>query len=201
MRDPTVAETEEGRLLARAQRGDMLAFESLVQLHQQRVYAHCYRLLNSAAEAEDLCAETFLRAYRHLGSLRATPSIIFWLLRVANNLGVSLLRKRGARPEVELDEVREIPAETATPEEETLAQARRDVVRACLQQLSPPDRTAVLMFYLEERPLEEIAQVLGCGLAGAKSRVHRARHKLRALVMAELGEDVLSPVAEEGGAA
>lgn len=200
MRDPTVAETEEGRLLARAQRGDTRAFEALVHLHQQRVYAHCYRMLNNAAEAEDLTAETFLRAYQHLNALRATPSIIFWLLRVANNLGVSLLRKRGTRPEVELDEVRELPSDLALPEEETLAQARRDTVRECLQQLAPPDRTAVLMFYLEERPLEEIAKVLGCGLAGAKSRVHRARHKLRELVMAALGEDVLFPVAEEGGA-
>ena len=52
----------------------------------------------------------------------------------------------------------------------------------------------------KERPLEEIAKVLGCGLAGAKSRVHRARHKLRELVMAEFGEDILISVAEEGGA-
>jgi len=64
--------------------------------------------------------------------------------------------------------------------------------------LAPQDRTAVLMFYLEERPLEEIARVLGCGLAGAKSRVHRARHKLRDLVMTELGEDVFLPAAKEG---
>jgi len=46
--------------------------------------------------------------------------------------------------------------------------------------------------------LEEIARVLGCGLAGAKSRVHRARHKLRDLVMTELGEDVFLPAAKEG---
>ena len=56
--------------------------------------------------------------------------------------------------------------------------------------LAPKERIAVLMFYLEERPLTEIARVLGCGMAGAKSRVHRARHRLRALVMAELGEDI-----------
>ena len=84
-----VADTEEGRLLARAQRGDMLAFEALVQIHQQRVYAHCYRQLNNNAEAEDICAETFLRAFQHLSSLRAEPSIIYWLLRVANNLTIS----------------------------------------------------------------------------------------------------------------
>lgn len=195
-----VSDFEEGRLLARAQRGDMLAFESLVHLHQQRVYSHCYRMLNNSAEAEDLTSETFLRAFQHLGSLRAEPSIVFWLLRVANNLGISLLRKRGSRPEVELDEIREQASDVATPEEQTIAQARRDVVRECLQRLAPQDRTAVLMFYLEERPLDEIAKVLGCGLAGAKSRVHRARHKLREFVMAELGEDVFLPVAGEGGA-
>lgn len=195
-----MADSEEGRLLARAQRGDMLAFESLVHMHQQRVYAHCYRMLNNSAEAEDLTSETFLRAYQHLSSLRAEPSIVFWLLRVANNLGISMLRKRSARPEVELEELQEQASDIATPEEQTVELARREVVKKCLQQLAPQDRTAVLMFYLEERPLEEIAKVLGCGVAGAKSRVHRARHKLREYVMAELGEDVFLPVKKEGEA-
>jgi len=176
----------------------MLAFESLVQMHQQRVYSHCYRMLNNSAEAEDLASETFLRAFQHLSSLRAEPSIVFWLLRVANNLGVSMLRKRSTRPEVELEGLREQASDIATPEEQTIELARRDTVRKCLRQLAPQDRTAVLMFYLEERPLEEIARVLGCGMAGAKSRVHRARHKLRELVMADLGEDVFLPTAKEG---
>jgi len=195
----SVFDDEEGRLLARAQRGDMIAFESLVQMHQQRVYAHCYRLVSNSAEAEDLCSETFLRAYQHLGSLRADPSIVHWLLRVANNLGISALRKRGTRPTVELDEAREVPSTSATPEEEMIARNRQDVVRQCLQEMPPKERTAVLMFYLDGKPLEEIAKVLGCGVAGAKSRVHRARHHLKALVTAELGEDIPLPVAEEGG--
>lgn len=190
-------DSEEGRLLARAQRGDMLAFESLVKMHQQRVYAHCYRLVSNSAEAEDLCAETFLRAFQHLRSLRADPSIVHWLLRVANNLGVSALRKRGTRPTVELDEAREISSDAPTPEELTVEAYRRDVVRRCLDQLAPKEKMAVLMFYLEDRPLEEVAKVLECGLAGAKSRVHRARHRLKALVMAELGEDV--PLGAEEG--
>lgn len=191
-------ESEEGRLLARAQTGDLIAFESLVQLHQQRVYAHCYRLVHNAAEAEDLAAETFLRAYQHLRTLKADPSIIHWLLRVANNLAISVLRKHSSRPTVELDEVHELASEDAGPEEQTIAHSRTEVVRRCLEQLPDKERVAVLMFYLEERPLEEVARVLGCGLAGAKSRVHRGRHKLKALVMAELGEDLPLPAVEGG---
>ncbi|MHB9134486.1 MAG: RNA polymerase sigma factor [Armatimonadota bacterium] len=190
-------DSEEGRLLARAQRGDLLAFESLVQMHQQRVYAHCYRMVSNSAEAEDLCAETFLRAYQHLKSLRADPSIVHWMLRVANNLCISALRKRGTRPTVELDEVHELPSDTLTPEEELLKKDRQEVVRKCLDMLQPKEKTAVLMFYLEGRPLEDIAKVLECGVAGAKSRVHRARHRLKALVMAEFGEDVPLPTREE----
>lgn len=175
----------------------MLAFEELVRMHQQRVFAHCYRLLGNPAEAEDLCAETFLRAYQHLGSLRATPSIIHWLMRVANNLGISMIRKRTTRPTVEIDDLADLPSSCKTPEELMLERSRTEVVRACLQKLPPKERVAVLMFYLEGRPLDEIAQVLECGLAGAKSRVHRARHRLKALVMAELGEDLPLPTAEE----
>lgn len=185
-------DSEEGRLLARAQRGDLIAFESLVRLHQQRVFAHSYRLLGNSAEAEDLSAETFLRAFQHLQSLRATPSIIHWLLRVANNLGISMLRKRGTRPTIELDEVHELPSTAETPEEELIRRDRQQIMRDCLQKLPVKERTAVLMFYLEDRPLEEIARVMGCGLAGAKSRVHRGRHRLRELVIAEAGEELLS---------
>lgn len=193
-----VSDSEEGRLLARAQRGDMIAFEALVAMHQHRVYANCYRQLSNNAEAEDICSETFLRAFQHLSSLRAEPSIIFWLLRVANNLIISFLRKRSNRPTVELDEARETASGQATPEEEMVMHTRQEVVRHCLDELSPQDRSAVLMFYLEERPLEEIAAVLNVGLAGAKSRVHRARIKLRELVITELGEDIPLNVKQEG---
>ncbi|HEY3416527.1 MAG TPA: sigma-70 family RNA polymerase sigma factor [Armatimonadota bacterium] len=191
-------ESEEGRLLARAQRGDLIAFESLVKMHQQRVYAHCYHLVSNTAEAEDLTSETFLRAYEHLGSLRADPSIIHWLLRVANNLCISALRKRGTRQTVELDEMRELPSGTAMPEDELVKHLQQDALRRCLNLLAPKERTAVLMFYLEERPLEEIAHVLGCGVAGAKSRVHRARHHLKLLMMQEMGEEMALPLGEEG---
>jgi RNA polymerase sigma-70 factor (ECF subfamily) len=176
----------------------MVAFEQLVRMHQQRVYAHCYRLVSNVAEAEDLCSETFLRAFQHLKSLRADPSIIHWLLRVANNLGISHLRRRGSQPTVELDEIAEQASGDATPEDEAVARSRQEVVKACLGRMPEKERVAVLMFYLEERPLDEIAKVLGCGLAGAKSRVHRARHKLRALVLSELGEDL--PLGREEGA-
>jgi RNA polymerase sigma-70 factor, ECF subfamily len=193
-------DSEEGRLLARAQQGDLLAFESLVQMHQQRVFAHSYRLVGNSAEAEDLAAETFLRAFQHLGALRADPSIIHWLLRVAGNLAISSLRKRTTRPTVELEEARELASTDPSPEDRLLANSRRDVVRECLKQLAPAERTAVLMFYLDERPLEEIAKVLGTGMAGAKSRVHRARHRLKALVSRAMGEKVALPTREGGGA-
>lgn len=192
-----VFESDEAAILARAQRGDVLAFESLVRMHQQRVFSHCYRLAHNTAEAEDLSAETFVRAFQHLATLRADPSIIHWLLRVANNLGVSALRKRGTRATIDLDEIQEVASSAPTPEEDTIARYRQEVVRRCVDKLSPKERVAVLMFYLEERPLEEIAKVLGCGLAGAKSRVHRSRHRLREMVMAELGEDVLLGTEEE----
>jgi RNA polymerase sigma-70 factor (ECF subfamily) len=182
-----VADAEEGRLLARAQQGDMLAFESLVHMHEQRVFAHCYRLVGNSAEAEDLCAETFVRAFQHLSALRADPSIVHWLLRVANNLGVSQLRKRGTRPIIELDEVGEIAATAPSLEDQVVARSEQETVRQCLEKLPPKERTAVWMFYLEDRPLEEIARVLDCGLAGAKSRVHRGRHHLRELVFMEMG--------------
>ena len=190
--------SDEGRLLGRAQHGDMVAFETLVKMRQQRVYSHCYRLIGNAAEAEDLCSETFLRAFQHLGTLRAEPSIIFWLLRVANNLSISILRKHGGFPVLDLEEIRELPSDTALPEEEVIAESRREVMRKCLDKLSPKERTAVLMFYLEERPLEDIARVLSCGLAGAKSRIHRARHRLRELMLVEFGDQLPLPIGEEG---
>ncbi len=198
MREEILWDSEEGRLLARAKQGDLLAFESLVGMHQQRVFIHCYHLISNSAEAEDITSETFLRAYQHLPSLRAEPSIIHWLLRVANNLCISWLRKNGARPSIELDEAREIPSRTRGPEDALIQQDTEDVLRQCLRQLSPKEKTAVIMFYLEERPLEEIAKVLGCGMAGAKSRVHRARHRLRSLVDAAMGEQTPLPIGEEG---
>ena len=96
-----------------------------------------YRLLGNCAEAKDLCAETLLRAFQHLDALRADPSIIHWLLRVASNLGISLLRHRTSRPVVELDEARELPTDALTPKERVLESSRQEVVRRCLDRWPP----------------------------------------------------------------
>jgi RNA polymerase sigma-70 factor, ECF subfamily len=114
MTDPSV-ETEapapgEADLVRRGQRGDLDAFNEIVDLHQRLVYNLCLRTLGHRAAAEDATQETFISAYRNIRSFRGT-SFRAWVMRIAANACTDELRRRGRRPALSLDASSETSAE------------------------------------------------------------------------------------------
>lgn len=125
-------------------------------------------------EAEDLMQDTLLHAVAHIGEVRDPTRLGGWLFRIAERRLVDLIRRdRGA--EVQL--LTEPPA----PNEEDVAreQGRHADLQQAVRRLPRTLRLPVRLYYLQERPLEEVARTLGTTLAGVKSRLYRARHRLR----------------------
>ena len=183
-------QTDEASLIERSQRGDLDAFNALVLAYQGQVYSVCLRMLGSPPPAEDAAQETFIAAFRAVPRFRR-GRFRAWLLRIAANACYDELRRRRSRPQVPLlaptgdDGPTTEPASADEPLEE---RAERQELGRCLQRglatLPADQRLAVILCDVQGLSYEEIAQATGVSLGTVKSRIGRARARLRTLLLA-----------------
>lgn len=173
----------EAEAIERAKQGNAEAFEVLYNLHKRRVYSLCLRMTANTAEAEDLTQEAFLQLFRKIGTFRGESAFSTWLHRMAVNVVLMHLRKKGL-PVVPLEET--IETEEESPKKEPgapdalLAGAvdRLELQRA-VDALPPGYRTIFVLHDVEGFEHNEIAEMVGCSIGNSKSQLHKARLKLR----------------------
>lgn len=165
--------------LARAQKGDDLAFSHLVEAYQRPVYNLCYRMLGNAGDAEDAAQETFIRAYKALNRYDPSRKFSTWLLSIASNYCIDQHRRRKL-PTFSYDalESPNLPEEGMGIEAKMMQHEHQEQVSALLETLNPKDKAAVVMRYWYEYSYEEIAESLSMSVSAVKSRLHRARKDL-----------------------
>ena len=172
------AETE---LLLKAARGDEVAFLLLYERHRTPVFRFACRMLGSATQAEDVAQECFLQVLRRPEAFRAErASLRTYLCAIARHLALKQLRRRGQETVVD-DPPEEAargaqgddPLSTVIEEEASLA------VRTAVEALPPLQREAVVLFEYQEMSLADIAAVCDVDVGTVKSRLHRARERLR----------------------
>ena len=163
-----------------ARRGDRSAFEALVRSVQRPVYGLCLRLLRTEAEAAEMAQESFLRAYQHLGRYDESKPFDLWVLAIARNLCLDLLRRRARVHTQDIDEMHESLASGEKSQEEgaIAAQEHRSLEMA-MATLGPDDREVLALYYVQKRTTKEIAQVMGVAPGTIMARLFRAREKLR----------------------
>jgi RNA polymerase sigma-70 factor, ECF subfamily len=163
-----------------ARRGDPSAFESLVRGMQRPVYGLSLRLLGNEAEAAEVSQEAFLRAYQHLHKYDESRPFDLWVMAIARNLCMDLLRRRGKVRTEELEPMKEVLASgEASLEEGAIARQEHRSLEMALATLSADDREVLALYYVQKRTTKEIAQVLGCAPGTIMARLFRAREKLR----------------------
>jgi len=178
----------EADLIARSQRGDVHAFDTLVRAHYSLAYNVAYRLLSDADAASDATQAAFVRAFRSIHSFRHSAAFSTWLYRIVTNVSLDLIRQRDrAAQSLTLlgdegddgQQEREIPDESGDP----LAAAERaevqQVVQAALRRMNPDHRAVVVLYDLQGFSYEEVSQILNLPLGTVKSRLNRARHALK----------------------
>jgi RNA polymerase sigma-70 factor (ECF subfamily) len=174
---------------SRARNGDLSAFNELVVEYQTLVYNLCYRMLGQAQAAEDAAQETFVSAWRNIHTVRG-ETFRPWLLRIAANLCRDELRRRVRRPSTSLDIALEAgmpdpPDEEPPPDASVLTSELRGKLEAALQELPEDQRTALVLCDVEGLDYNEIATVMNTSLGTVKSRIARARLKMRDLLQRE----------------
>jgi RNA polymerase sigma-70 factor (ECF subfamily) len=170
-------------LVARAREGDTRAFEALVRRYQGPIYRLAVRMLNDAAEAEDVTQEVFVTAWRRLPGIQEDKAVRAWLYRIATNRCLNILRAR--KPTAPLQEETIPAANPATsPEARAEANERLAALRTALGQLTAEQRACWLLREVEELSYAEIAAILHTTPQAVRGRLARAR--------AELGEAMTS---------
>jgi RNA polymerase sigma-70 factor (ECF subfamily) len=181
---PLLPETD---LIARARQGDPAAWEILLAEHQQAVFRLAYLLVGDADDAQDVAQESFIRAYRSFGRFDADRPLRPWLLRIAANLARNRRRSLGryvaAVQRAWLAEPR--VAERAPVESLTAQQMAAQELWKAVRRLGSVDQEVIYLRFFIELPEADIAAALRVAPGTVKSRLHRALHRLRAVVEAE----------------
>ena len=177
----------EAEAIAAAGRGSAEAFAALYALHKRRVYSLCLRMTGNVAQAEDLTQEAFLQLFRKVGTFRGESAFSTWLHRLAVNVVLMHLRKKGLA-EISLDEAVEAPPEGGAPRDfgerdpALAGSIDRVALERAIAKLPPGYRLVFVLHDVEGYEHNEIAGMVGCSVGNSKSQLHKARLKLRELV-------------------
>src|ERR1700728_1812889 len=180
----TTPDPGEAQVLARAQAGDHHAFAHLYSLHKRRIYSLCLRMVGNIAEAEDLTQEAFLQLHRKIGTFRGDSAFSTWLHRLAINVVLMQLRKKGLSL-ISLDEAMEPTPEEGpsrsfgAPDLILTGAIDRLTLQRAIDSLPAGYRLIFVLHDIEGFEHNEIAAMLDCSVGNSKSQLHKARLKLR----------------------
>jgi RNA polymerase sigma-70 factor (ECF subfamily) len=192
--DASAAE-QEAEILARAQAGDHQAFAQLYTLHKRRIYSLCLSMVGNVAEAEDLTQEAFLQFHRKIGTFRGESALSTWLHRLAVNVVLMHLRKKGLQL-ISLDEVMEPAPDLrpgrsfGTPDLILSGTIDRLVLQRAVEDLPAGYRLIFVLHDIEGYEHNEIATLLDCSIGNSKSQLHKARLKLRDVLRGTAQQEV-----------
>lgn len=177
------------RLVERVQSGDMSAFNALVGKYRGRLYGVLYNMTANREDAADLVQETFVKAFRHIGSFRAGSKFYTWLYRIGVNVALTHLRRTRFRrffsferlgEDASDDEALSALSPSEDPSERmALGGELQEKLNEALQKLSNKHRTVVVLFEIEGLSHAEIAQVMHCSEGTVRSRLHYAKQQLQ----------------------
>jgi RNA polymerase sigma-70 factor (ECF subfamily) len=174
-------------LLKQALAGDLGAFNDLVVCYQEMLFALVVRMVPDRDQASDCVQEAFFSAYRNMRSFRG-GSVKSWLSRIAINAAMDTQRLRKRRPadpypELEDDSWQPPADASADPVTSSLTAERHRALNQALAQVTDDQRTAIVLYDIEGYDYAEIASMTGVSLGTVKSRIHRGRLALRALLL------------------
>ena len=190
------SDPDDDQLVARAQNGDLHAFESLVERHQDRLFRLAMRLLRNDNDAREVLQDSFVMAWQKLGNFAGRAQFGSWIYRVTLNTALMLLRSRRRRPTVSVDDVGDdvISAGIAAgpehvandwtrrPDEQLQSGELKEYIQAAVGDLPEILRLTFVLRDVEGLSTEETAEALDVTVQTVKTRLHRARLALRASI-------------------
>lgn len=186
--EPTANPVEEAELVERARKGDLKAYDELVQRYQQRIYATVYHMTANHEDANDLAQDAFIKAYQALKSFKGGSSFYTWVYRIAVNKTINFLKQRKNRTHMSLNDL-DFNAEhdpdlvalvsDKTPRREANLTELQEKLNEAMQRLSEHHRLVVTLHDVQGMSHEEIAKIMDCNIGTVRSRLFYARQQLQ----------------------
>lgn len=182
-------------LVNRCREGDLAAYDQLMQQYEKKVYSLCFRMAGNHEDAADLAQEAFLKAFRALPSFKGQSAFATWLYRIVTNTCLDEKRRSSKKPFlVSLDKRLEtedgeialtLPGDSPDPLKSTLDGELQREIQSLLEKLPAEQRIVVVMRDIDGYTYEEMADTLQLSMGTLKSRLNRARSKLRELYLGQ----------------
>lgn len=182
---------DERQVIQRVLDGDHEAFAELVTAYEKPVYNLCLRMSGNPEDARDLSQEAFVKAWRGLRFYQFEAAFSTWLYRLTSNVCIDFLRKKKRTPQTALslqnedgeDMEPEVEDSLPGPEEQLLHKERQSHIAWAMGQLEPEFRQVLTLRVLQELPYEQIAEIMELKVGTVKSRLARARWKLKKILL------------------
>jgi RNA polymerase sigma-70 factor, ECF subfamily len=188
------AQLSDQDVISHARKGRETAFRELIRRYERPVFSVIYRMVHDRELAEDLAQETFIKVLNALD--RYDPKFKFssWIFKIAHNATLDHLRKKepetlslDGSPHASTQDQAEASSFTAvdateTPEQYTQSKQLGSEIEAAIEQLRPEYRAAIVLWHIEGRPYDEIADIMGLPLGTVKTYIHRGRNELRGML-------------------
>jgi RNA polymerase sigma-70 factor, ECF subfamily len=187
------AKSDEEVILA-LQAGDMRCYDELVRRYKIRLYTFVVQMVKNDQLAEDIVQDTFIRLYRHYQSYRTIAKFRTWIFTIAANQVRTQMRKLSKMKTIDLeprnsgDRATELPHPQRNVDEQVAGKMTVEKVKSAMEQLPDEFREAIILREIEELSYDEIVSMLNLPLGTVKSRINRARARLRDLLIDEKGE-------------
>lgn len=188
--------SDEKLLLSKAIKGDIDSFEALIENYQTKAYNIALRILGNEEDAKDAVQDAFIKIYRSLSKFRGDSSFYTWVYRIVTNTCYDLIKKRKKDQnkvtsltsydnsrEGEIEDIKDIVYE---PEKMIDRKEDKEAIIRCLNKLSYDHKIIIILRDIQGFSYEEISQILDCSEGTVKSRINRARHKLKEIIVSTM---------------
>lgn len=170
------------KILARAQSGDKEAFGLIFEAHHRFIYKFIHAMLGDQTRAEELTQETFLGAYKGIGSLRGEASLRTWLCSIAKNAvykSMRTTRKEGLQSDDEIETLNVVDEKNLPPDRQFLSKELNRTIQSALKKLDEDKRLIFTLRELQHLSYNEIAEITGSSIPKLKTDLHRAKAEMR----------------------
>ncbi len=175
----------DDKLIQQAQAGEQQAFAALVRRYEQYAFTLALRFVKNREDAHEVAQDSFLRAFRYLPEFRGEAKFTTWFYKIIYSTSLNFLRKQNPDIQSLDDETRPIQlshhgGNDASHQLEI--EDRNAALQQAISQLSHDDAGVITLFYLYENSLDEICQIMGLSMTNAKTKLCRARQRLKAII-------------------
>jgi RNA polymerase sigma-70 factor (ECF subfamily) len=165
--------------IERVLNGDKSSYAILLERHKNMVFTIANRMLKNREEAEEVAQDTFLKAYRSLKKFKKQSKFSTWLYKIVYNQCISELRKKKQVVYSVDDEQYNFDIEDTYNKVDQLEESdKKDYIEKAVKQLSEEDKMIVTLYYQQELPTEEVAEIMNLSVSNVKVKLYRARKKL-----------------------